>query len=261
MGRKPVIRIMRSMARSGGTLLGKCIGCMDKVTLISEIHPENLKTTAPMMQAHRWFGLINKNDIARWKVRAPSVLQFVSVCETRARGKGDHLVLRDWSHLDYIGVPYIEPAFGFALGDTLSDVYDIRSVVTVRHPIDQYLSLLGLTVVSEKLGFERYLYGCMRMSEYASEHGFYRYEDFTSDPDSVLKSICSDLGLPFDRGYKDKWHSYTTITGDTEPALGRGSTKKEIQSFPRKAINESLLEAFRSNTDYQRACELLGYEA
>jgi len=261
MSRKPVIRVIRSLARSGGTLFGKCIGCMDKVALISEIHPGNLITTAPMRQAQQWFGLINKNDIARWKTRPPSVLQFVSICETRASGRGDHLVLRDWSHLDYIGVPYTKPAFGFALGDALSMAYDIKSVVTVRHPIDQYLSLLGLAVVSEKLEFEKYLYGCMRMSEYASEHGFYRYEDFTKDPGSVLRSICDDLELPFDPDYPSKWYRYTTITGDTVPALGRGSMKKEIQSFPRKAIDDELLEAFRSNSDYQRACALLGYEA
>ena len=261
MSRKPIIRIVRNLARSGGTLFGKCLGCMDGVTLISEIHPGDLGTTNPMMQAQQWFGLITAKDIAQWKVRPPSVLQFVSMCAMRASAKGEMLVLRDWSHLDYIGVPFARPGYGFALGEALSAMYDLRVVTTVRHPIDQYLSLLGLDVVAQRLDFEQYCLGCLKMSEYASEHGFYRYEDFTKDPDAVLAAICNDLELPFDEGYSSKWQGYTTITGDTTPMLGRGSVKKTIESFERKPMDDGLVEAFRGNGDYQRACELLGYEA
>lgn len=259
--KRPVIRIVRSLARSGGTLIGKCLGCMDTVTLLSEIHPGDLATTSPMTQAQRWFGLIDSKDISRWKIRPPNMLQFVSLCETRASGQGQRLVLRDWSHLDYIGVPYARPAFGFALADELKAVYDIRSATTVRHPVDQYLSLMQLPVVARVLDFEAYVLGCVRFAEYASEHGFYKYEDFTRDPDSVLGSICKDLDVPFDPGYREKWHAYTTITGDTSPGLGRGSAKKTIQSFDRKPMDDGLLDAFRGNDDYLRACSLLGYEA
>lgn len=261
MGRKPIIRVIRNLARSGGTLISKCIGCMDHVTLISEVHPADLRTTKPMMQAQKWFGLVNLKDVAHWKLRPPNMLQFVSLCESRASGRGDQFVLRDWSHLDYIGVPFTEPKYGFALSDALSAVYNIKFATTVRHPIDQYMSLIQLPVVQPKLNFEKYLYGCMKFAEFAHEHGFYRYEDFTKDPDTVLRSICDDLSLEFDAGYTHKWQSYTTITGDTNPSLGRGSEKKEIQFFERKPIEDRILQAFRENDDYQRACELLGYDA
>lgn len=261
MSRKPTIRIVRNLARSGGTLIGKCIGCMEGVTLISEIHPADLKTTKPMMQAQKWFGLIQTKDIVQWKVRPPNVLQFVHMCDTRAQAMGQTLVLRDWSHLDYIGVPFATPKHGFALSDALEAAYDVEFVTTVRHPVDQYMSLMQLHVVSEKLVFEKYLYGCMRFAEFAAEHGFTRYEDFTKDPDSALRSLCEGLNLDFDPGYRDRWHQYTTITGDTVPALGRGSMKKTIEHFERKPIEDSLLAAFRENGDYRRACALLGYEA
>jgi protein O-GlcNAc transferase len=257
---KPTIRIVRSLARSGGTLIGKCIGCMDKVNLISEIHPANLSVTSPMMQAHEWFGLITKKDIARFKVRPPSMLQFVTLCDMRSSDRNEVLVLRDWTHLDYIGVPYTKPEHGFKLSDSLSEMYDIRNVVTTRHPVDQYLSLLGLPIVAQSLDLDAYLHGCLRFAQHAKEHGFYRYEDFTNDPTTVLKLICKDLDLEFDENYKDKWSAYTTITGDTQPGLGRGSTKREIQSLARKPIDETLLSAIRSNLDYQESCKLLGYE-
>lgn len=259
--RKPTMRIVRNLARSGGTLIGRCVGCMDGVTLISEIHPADLKTTKPMMQAREWFGLVGAKDIMRWKMRPPSVLQFVSLCETRAAANGNTLVLRDWSHLDYIGVPFARPGYGFALREALEGAYAIRSATTTRHPVDQYLSLIQLHVVAPKLDFDKYCLGCHEFAKYASGAGFHRYEDFTADPDTVLKAMCEELDLPFDAGYKDKWHAYTTITGDTVPTLGRGSTKKEIVSMPRKAIEPELLERFRANEDYRSACALLGYEA
>jgi hypothetical protein len=35
----PKIGILDNLGRSGGTLIGKCIGCMKHVALLSEIHP------------------------------------------------------------------------------------------------------------------------------------------------------------------------------------------------------------------------------
>ena len=45
------------------------------------------------------------------------------------------------------------------------------------------------------------------------------------------------------------------------PTLGRGSQKKEIVHMPRKAVDEALVERFRGNEDYLRACAIMGYEA
>jgi len=257
--RKPTIRVIRNLARSGGTLIGKCLGCMDHVTMISEFHPSDLNTTQPMKQAHEWFGLIDNKDIQRWKVRRPTAFQFVSICETRASSRGDKLLLRDWSHLDYIGVPFTKPNYGFALAEMLRGAYELETVSTVRHPIDQYLSLLQLPFVSGKLDLDSYIHGCFKFAQFAKENRFYRYEDFTKEPDSTLQSICKDLDLEYDDSYKQKWSSYSTITGDTQQAIGRGSTKKTIESFERKPIDTVLLSRFQANSEYQQTCELLGY--
>lgn len=257
---KPTLRIIRSLARSGGTLVAKCLGCMDDVTLISEVHPGDPKSKI-RTQAHEWFDLIDSKTVRWWKIRRPSMLKIVSTIEPRATARGEVFVLRDWSHWDYIGVPFTKPKFGYALKEALESMYDIRTATTVRHPIDQYMSLIQLSIVARKLDFDSYLYGCMRFAEYASEHGFYRYEDFTKAPDNVLGAMCEDLKMPFDSQYVDKWHAYTTITGDTVPTLGRGVLKKSIQSFDRKPIDKKLLDQFRANKDYLRACALLGYSS
>ncbi len=262
MGKKPKIRILRNMARSGGTLIGKCIGCMDGVVMISELHPGNMAATKPMMQAHKWFDLVTKRDLAMWKMsKGPSMLQFVARCQTRASGRGDVLVLRDWSHLDYIGKPFVEPGYGFALADSLGDAYEVVQISTTRHPVDQYLSLQSFPGFKDLIPVDAYLKGCVAFAEFAAANGFVRYEDFVADPDAGLGKICDALEIEFDASYAKKWHQYTTITGDNANTGGRSSEAREIRPMPRKAVDEELMDRFRVCQDYERACSLLGYEA
>ncbi len=261
MGSKPTIRILRNMARSGGTLIGKCIGCMDSVVMLSEVHPKNLKVTNPMKQAFEWFGLISEKDLARWKrAGMPSALQFLTICHMRAHDRGDTLVLRDWSHLDYIGVPFVEPGYGFELGGLLCDAFEVVQFSTTRHPIDQYLSLRSFAWLKDRLTVGGYLRGCAEFARYASEHGFVRYEDFVSNPDGELEKICKALQIEFDPSYASRWHTYTTITGDNLNAGGRASDEQRIQPMPRKPIDDDLLREFRESEDYAVSCGLLGYE-
>jgi hypothetical protein len=261
MGKKPTVRIVRNMARSGGTLIGKCIGCMDSVVLLSEVHPANLKVTKPMVQASKWFDLIPKRTLAIWRMgRAPSMLQFISVCQQTAESRGQTLVVRDWSHLDYIGVPFATAGYGFGLGESLESAFEVKQISTVRHPVDQYLSMQSFPGLEDLVPIGVYLKGCAAFAEFAAENGFVRYEDFTEDPDAALRTICDAIGIGFDPGYRDRWHSYTTITGDNPTTGGRSTTAREIRSMPRKAVDGSIMDAFHACSDYEKTCALLGYE-
>jgi len=56
------IRLYLNMARSGGTLFSKCVGCMDGVMLLSEIHPLGTALFNPVTQASRWYDLFSEED-------------------------------------------------------------------------------------------------------------------------------------------------------------------------------------------------------
>ncbi|MGI9318498.1 MAG: hypothetical protein ACR2QW_14300, partial [bacterium] len=95
MKTKPTIRILHNMARSGGTLVSKCLGAMDSVRLFSEIHPkanhvEYLNLTA---QAHRWYGLATAKDVAAQYSFNEGLRRIHSACES----EGVVTVLRDWA--------------------------------------------------------------------------------------------------------------------------------------------------------------------
>jgi len=263
--KKPTIRILRHLARSGGTLISKCLGSMDGVVLISEIHPAVLNVTNPMWQAVEWFDLVSKKQMSRWKmVRGPRFEQFVWVCAQAAESRGETLVLRDWSHIDYYGHPFLKnPKMGSGLRDALEGSFEIVEACSVRHPIDQYMSFSKFPEIPQ-VDMDLFFDGNLAMAEYAvgcqGGKGFVRYEDLTRDPDTKLRELCGMLDIAFDPKYSERWASYTTVTGDVRKGHGRGAGDTEIRTLERKPMDEGLLERFRADERYQRACALLGYE-
>eukprot|EP00913_Durusdinium_trenchii_P005899 g5511.t1 len=168
MSDRPPIGVLRHLARSGGTMLTRCLGSMDKLVVLSEVHPRGLRHTSPALQAQEWFGLISKPERAAFERPGASFVEFVTLVEQRARHKGRRLVLRDWAHIDYIGVPYAPPTNRPALLEALSPAFEMHTAVTVRHPLDQWLSLNTLDVIRGVLSPEAYLAGVRARGRCAS---------------------------------------------------------------------------------------------
>jgi hypothetical protein len=255
---RPTLRLMHHMARSGGTLISRCLGCMSGVLLLSEIHPLGTAQFNPLVQAQRWYGLLSSQDLAA--LRARGRIAFVDAIELihrRAADAGQRLVVRDWSHLDFTGVPFVAtPAYRLLTADALKGRFDLRQACTVRHPLDQWLSLRQLAVVKGKLTLEAYLAGYRRFAEQARAIGFFRYEDFAGEPSAVLKELCRALDVRFDRHFTERWSSYTFVTGDVSGSRGGA----QIQPVPRRAVDPGLLDHVAANPDYRTSLELLGYD-
>jgi hypothetical protein len=184
--------------------------------LLSEIHPLGTAQFNPLVQAQRWYGLLSSQDLAA--LRARGRIAFVDAIELihrRAAEAGQRLVVRDWSHLDFTGVPFVaKPAYRLLTAAALKGRFDLRQACTVRHPLDQWLSLRQLTVVKGKLTLDTYLAGYRRFAEQARAIGFFRYEDFAAQPSAIMKELCRALDVRFDRHFTERWSSYTFVTGD-----------------------------------------------
>ena len=76
---RPTLRLVHHMARSGGTLISRCLGCMSGVLLLSEIHPLGTAQFNPLVQAQRWYGLLSSQDLA--DLRARRRVGFVEAIE------------------------------------------------------------------------------------------------------------------------------------------------------------------------------------
>jgi hypothetical protein len=255
---RPTLRLIHHMARSGGTLISKCLGCMSGVLLLSEIHPLGTHHFNPLIQAQRWYGLLSSQDLSEIKARGRvGFADAIELIRRRAEECGQRLVIRDWSHLDFTGVPFVaRPAHRLLTAEALAARYELRQVCTVRHPLDQWLSLSQLAVVQGRLTLESYLAGYRRFAEVATAIGFYRYEDLTRDPKSVMKALCGDLQLRFDRTFAARWRDYTFVTGD----VAGSRAGNEIRPVPRRPVAPELLTALAVNEDYRASLQLLGYQ-
>jgi hypothetical protein len=170
-------------------------------------------------------------------------------------------VLRDWAYFDFVGIPFINsPSHKLLLAEMLADDFEVVRLALVRHPIDQWLSMIKTFPVLESVPVELYLAGYWEYSQQIQSCGFVRYEDFTGDPVGQMEVICSRFQLEFDRDFMARWQEYDKITGDTDRTISRGAGLNKIVSLPRRPCEDSLLKRFRSNKIYGKALELLGYE-
>lgn len=255
---KPVIRLYFNMARSGGTIISRCLGSMVGVVLLSEIHPLGLAMYNPVVQADQWFDLFTEDDKKRL-VATGSVdyLDIIALIRQRCEERQKTLLIRDWSHLDFTGVPFITtPAYEPTHRTLLQKQFDVIHTASVRHPIDQWLSLRRLSILQGKIDLDTYLTGYLRFAEFCSQIGFIRYEDFTRNPDEAFKALCANLDIHFDLSYRERWSRYTTITGDIKAQ----HLETEILPRPRHPMEPNLLERFAGNANYRRAIDILGYD-
>jgi len=251
------IRVLHHLARTGGTLISKCLGAMDGVALLSEAHPQGLRWIDPIKQAQQWYGLIDAREAAAIRTDAAPFQALIELTAARCKARGWTLLVRDWTHLDFTGVPFVRPSFQLRTVQTLSASFDsVANTATVRHPIDEWLSLDRLSVIHGRLSLADYLRGYRKFAEAVQDIGFVRYEDFTHDPDGTLQRLCDRLRLPFDAGYRDRWAAYDRITGDVSR---NGPPQTEIRPVRPKSYDPELLSEFRASPDFQPALDLLGY--
>ncbi len=252
---KPSLRILSNLARSGGTLVSRCIGSMDDIVLLSEIHPRGTHIFNPLQQAQDWYGMLRDPG----PEQAHGFTDTIRLIAERCGQTGRKLVIRDWAHLDYIGIPFTDtPTFGSELAETLAGQFRIIEIALVRHPADVWLSTASLRIMSGRLGLEPFLSGFRRYAERAARSGFVRYEDFTADPQAKMQLLCEKLQLPFDPEFIHRWPQNTRVTGDVS-GMSRGSGSGRITPLQHRKVSDHLQQLLDNNHDYRTAVELLGY--
>ncbi|HZW10020.1 MAG TPA: hypothetical protein VFF69_08960 [Phycisphaerales bacterium] len=251
------ISLWFNLARSGGTLMARCLGCMEGVLLLSEVHPLGVRTIDPAEQAAAWHGLLSGAELPRWAGGRRRFDELIGLLAERAERRGKTLLLRDWSHLDFVGAPFVEPSLTSRTAAILAGALAPRRFATVRHPADQWASQQELDLLRGKVDLGAYARGCHAFARLAERTGFVRYEDFTRDPEAELERLCAGLGVPYDSGWRGKYRAYSHITGDPAAAA---RTVGEIRPARRRELAPGVRAELLRNEDYLGACGLLGYE-
>lgn len=269
------LAVIHNLARSGGTLVAKVVGCMDDIVLLSEIHPKgpaviwnyygqsNINFALlfhPIIQAKGWHGIHLKTGESKIQLM-PQDEEFLSYIEEiydSVKAKQQFLVIRDWCHLDYMGISFCEPTYVNHLNQILTQKFLLNQVYFIRHPIDQFISYKKAIHVQYSL--EKYLYGYLSYIKSASGEQLVKYEDFVDDPDATLRKMVQSLDIPYDPAWRSQWSQYRKVTGDPPTVhITQETTEAAIKRRPRPPVAPKVLEAFERSRTYQEILALTGY--
>ena len=247
------IRTLHHFACTGGTVMSKQLSVMPNTYVLSEVDPLSMMARemsfAPSDLIHQLrLGIRDVDDRLLVKVFIAGLQEIYDwACNHGAR-----LVLRDHTHSQFCWGGDIRK--GTSLIELLQDDFPLRSAVTVRHPLDSYLSLDQLNWVSfSPQTFEEYCRRYLVFLDMHQEMPLFKYEDFVANPETVTQEICAALELPFEAGFLDI-SPLVHLSGDS----GRAGTW--ISARPRREIPDRIAQERQNSASYRLLCQRLDYE-
>jgi hypothetical protein len=245
--------VVECYARSGGTLLNKCLGALPGTVVLSEVNPLGggwgaagaASYTTVSMQAKQWYGIdVETEDFIN------GIVKLDSLCKSSGR----HLVVRDWCYVNFASHEYNhgKPPKRFLTIEGLRGKVDVKIFAFVRDAIDIWISR-GCPDV--KQFFEEYWGYIEKLTELKVP--VFKYEDFCANPMRTLREICECVGLDY-ADVSESYRSFDYVNGDTQGA-SRGNTLSEIKLLPRKDIQKRMVKEVNAS-DFMKKCNsAMGY--
>jgi hypothetical protein len=164
---------------------------------------------------------------------------------------GGKLVIREHTHSDFhVGE---SSACASSLISLLSTKFQVKSILSIRNPVDSYLSLLNNDWLHfSPNDFEEYCARVVQMLECYKETDMFLYEDFVDAPEKIIKKVCGVLDLNYSEFFIDLF-SLETVTGDS------GRSASYISKRERREMTETFKAEVESSTSYQLIKEKFGY--
>lgn len=252
---KEPIRTLHHFACTGGSLISKCVAAMPNVQLLSEISP---LSTLQDRGARPRFAPTDMATLLRQSTRGTSqtllielFLQGLDTIYSDCIYRGQRLVLRDHAHSDFCTGDGATPHPG--LRSIVGTKFPVLSVVTVRHPLDSYLSLRVKNWLHfVPATFDEY---CRRYIEFLRAHDglpIIQYEQFVSNPAAIMSEICSHLDLAYSPQFIELF-SVFTVTGES------GRTGDVIDVRPRRPVDHAVAAEIDQASNYKELIQILGY--
>jgi len=249
----PMLRSVHHLACTGGTLISRCIAAMPNTQVLSEVDPLSPMAHKQPFHPTDLIGLVKSGS----RPSEQSVLIRIFLAGLDALYRETHpigvrLVLRDHAHGQFCVDDRV--ADRPTLGDILLREYTLCSLVTVRHPLDSYLSLLKRGWVHFSPGdIESYAQRYLAFLDRYEGVEILRYEDFVRDPEGRMQHICKVLSLSYNPAFEQIIPALH-LSGDS----GRSGTV--ISPRPRRPVPEDLTADLGASLSYAALCRRLGYD-
>ncbi|RRS33973.1 MAG: hypothetical protein OI74_06470 [Gammaproteobacteria bacterium (ex Lamellibrachia satsuma)] len=250
------IRTIHHFACTGGTLFSKCLAVMPNTQLLSEVDPLSTlgnNANSPKFAPTDMVTLIRQSTCGGNKELIMKMfLNNVEIIYKAALVIGMRLILRDHAHSHFcVGKNIPERK---SLRQIVKQRFPVLSLVTVRNPLDSYMSLLcNKWVGFYPPTFDEY---CRRYLAFINSYSgvpIIKYEDFVDSPQESMCHICNLLDIPYSDQFVDLF-SVIKLTGDS----GRRSDNIVIK--PRRLMGNSLKQEVSESSHYRQLRLLLQYD-
>ncbi|MCG8568560.1 MAG: FkbM family methyltransferase [Spirochaetes bacterium] len=245
--------VMLNYARSGGTLLNKCLASLSNIVMLSEINPlgggwsqagaESYSTVYE--QAFYWYGI---------QLKSKGFKEAIEELEEYCASHNKILIIRDWSYINFAHCHYnaFDPPNRFLILETLSK-QNLKIFGFIRNPIDIWISQ-----------------NCPEINQFTQEYFQYlktlnnlkvpvfKYEEFATDPKKQLEKICKTINISYQDVF-DKCLEYSKVNGDTQRKSYQQKT--EISLNPRKTISLAGIKKLHKHKLMGQICQFHNYES
>lgn len=261
----PPIRVVHHWACSGGTIISRSLAQLPNVVLLSEVHPlAHLRLHAPS-SGYQPTDVVQQLSLAhngRDPVLCMAAWQgSILALQAAVSQQNQVLVLRSHSHIDFFcgGLAAEETLVSRSLRPKAA----LLELLTVRHPLDSWLSILNNQWHLHFAGadLESFCRRALRMLEACQAMPWLRYEDFSLRPAAALEAMANVLQLdPVTSNLSDQGIQAIQLSGDS------GRRADVISARPRRPIPETqqraVDQALDPDTDssYLKLCHRLGYD-
>ena len=250
-------RTIHHLACTGGTIISKCLSVMPNTILLSEINPLNLYgsyfcPSNPFLAFQVAYG--KPLGIEAYRENFISQIQLIrKICDRDNKS----LIIRDHAQHDFFSRhPSQCCDVKTPVRQFLEDYFQLLSALTVRHPLDSYLSFRkNCELYDEKIFTLEEYCKCYRnfLNEYAGITIF-KYEDFCRDTIDFMERLSSCLQLEFDVDCLKRF-GLARVSGDS----GRASNL-EIRLRERRVVPWDVDQERMSGCHYQMLLQALDYQ-
>ena len=250
------LSIYYAFARSGGTLLNRCLGCVSGNLVLSEVNPH--QSVMPVeQQAHQWLGLIDEEE--HGALQAKSYAEKIRAVLGKAIDRGKQLILRDWCSVNFLPLP--RPHQTQPSGVLEQPLYlerigvRLRAIVFARRAASVYTSL---ALPSFDLASFARAYLDYARAVYALP--VFHYEAFCANPAEQFPRICQALAVPYDSFFLHEFARFQNCTGDMANRANPTApvNRKHIAPVSPPRSNPRYVAALQDSL-CQEADRLLGY--
>lgn len=249
------IRSIHHLACTGSTLISKCVALMPNTQLLSEVDP--LSELSANGSARRFsptdliYRIGDTRLIHNTTLITEVFIRGLSAIYDHCCNIGSNLVIRDHSHSHFCTT--VNYSTRLTLKAILSSTFPTLSILTVRHPLDSFLSLQACDWIHfSPPTLQEYSRRYVAFLNAYSDCARIKYEDFVADPERVMRQICNHLALPYAAHFLDAFETIA-LSGDS------GRKGGEIKLRARRDIPASIAAETETSELFQKLCAELGY--